>query len=155
MAGLPEDKPLLRSMGEKLSAFDGEVRAIQLVVDERGEVRDSASERLAGIRREIDSCQRLVREVVYGFVRRGEVTGLLQSTQVQLHEDRYVLPVRAEHRGRLAGVVHRASHTGATIFVEPAECVELNNRLVKVPLLEARQGGLHLAAGVLPRRHCG
>lgn len=132
LASLGENRPLLHKLEERLSSFDGEIRAIQMVIDERGEVRDDASERLLNIRRQIEEAQRRIREIVYGFVRRGDVAQYLQSTNVQLHEDRYVLPVRAEHRGRLPGVVHRSSHTGATVFVEPAECVELNNRLVRL-----------------------
>ena len=131
-ATLEENKPLLKAMGQAIGSFDGEVRAIQAIVDERGEVRDSASDRLANIRREIEACQRQIREIVYSFTRRADVAPYLQSTTVQLHEDRYVLPVKAESRGRLAGVVHRSSHTGATVFVEPAGCVELNNRLVRL-----------------------
>jgi len=132
LAGLDEDKPLLRAMTEGLGAFDGEVRAIQAVIDARGEVMDSASVRLASIRREIESCQQQIREIVYGFVRRRDVAQYLQSTTVQMHEERFVLPLKAEHQGRLPGVIHRTSHTGATLFVEPAACVQLNNRLVSL-----------------------
>ncbi len=130
LAALAEDNPLLRTMGESLAAFDGEVRAIRAVVDSRGEVMDSASQRLASIRGEIDSCQLQIREVVYSFVRRRDVAQYLQSTTVQMHEERFVLPLKAEHQGRLPGLIHRTSHTGATLFVEPAACVQLNNRLV-------------------------
>lgn len=127
---LDERHVQLRGLAEGIESFQTVVEAIRAVVDERGEVRDSASERLAAIRLEIDQCQQRIREVVYRFARRADVAAYLQSTAVQLHEDRYVLPVKAENRGRLAGVVHRSSHTGATVFIEPAECVQLNNRLV-------------------------
>ena len=130
--GLGEDRPLLRAIGERLDSFDGEVRAIEKVIDTRGLVKDTASERLARIRAESETCQQQIRQIVYEFVRRRDVTTLLQSTTVQLHEDRYVLPVKADQRGRLGGVVHRASHSGATLFVEPNECVHLNNHLVRL-----------------------
>jgi len=129
---LGETAPLVRELIDRLGAFDGEIAAIERVVDERGEVRDSASDRLASIRRELESCHNQIRQIVYAFVRRADVAQYLQSTTVQMHEDRFVLPVKAEHRGRLAGVVHRSSHTGATLFVEPAECVQLNNRIVSL-----------------------
>ena len=127
---LDEGKVHLRGLSDRLHRFDGEVRAIQQVVDDRGEVRDTASPRLAELRGEIQAAQDQIRQIVYEFVRRRDVAQFLQSTTVQMHEDRYVLPLRAEQRGRIPGVVHRASHTGSTLFVEPAECVELNNRLV-------------------------
>ncbi len=132
LAVLPEEKVLLRGLAEGMGNFDGEIRAIQIVVDERGWVRDSASTRLASIRRDIDACQQQIRQLVYSFGRRGEVAQYLQSTTVQMHEDRFVLPVKAEYRGRLPGVVHRASQSGATLFIEPAECVELNNRMARL-----------------------
>jgi len=127
-----DSAPLLWAAIDRLGAFDGEIAAIQRVVDERGGIRDSASERLASIRGELASCHNQIREIVQAFVRRPDVSQYLQATMVQMHEDRFVLPVKAEHRGRLQGVVHRSSHTGATLFVEPAECVELNNRIVSL-----------------------
>ncbi|NLF33219.1 MAG: hypothetical protein GX591_20320 [Planctomycetes bacterium] len=122
--------PLLVEMTARLEDFTPQVEAIERVIDERGEVRDSASPRLASIRAEAAGCAAQIRQIVYAFVRRPDVAQYLQATTVQMHEDRFVIPVKAEHRGRLPGVVHRASHTGATLFVEPAECVQLNNRLV-------------------------
>lgn len=127
---LVETAPLLVELTGRLEDFSTEVEAIERVVDERGEVRDSASPRLASIRAEAAGCAGQIRQIVYAFVRRPDVAQYLQATTVQMHEDRFVLPVKAEHRGRLRGVVHRASHTGATVFVEPEACVQLNNRLV-------------------------
>lgn len=127
---LGENRPLLSELSAGLGEFDDEVEAIRRVVDGAGEVKDTASDRLSSIRREMDLCQQQIREIVYAFTRRKEVSQYLQTTAVQLHEDRYVLPVKAEHRGRLPGVVHRASQSGATVFVEPSGCVQLNNRLV-------------------------
>ncbi len=124
--------PLLAAIGERLGEFQIEIDAIDRVVDGRGEVRDSASKRLASIRTELAACHQQIRQIVYGFVRRSEIAQHLQSTNVQMHGDRFVLPLKAEHRGRLPGVVHRSSHSGATLFVEPEECVQLNNRIVRL-----------------------
>ncbi len=81
--------------------FDGEVRAIQQVVDEHAQVRDSASPRLSELRGEMESAREHIRQIVYDFVRNREIAQYLQSTTVQMHEDRYVLPLRAEQRGRI------------------------------------------------------
>ena len=117
------------SVGAGIGNFTGEIHAIRSIVDPDGTVCDSASERLAGVRREIAQTSQHIHDVIYGYLRQPDVAKLLQNVTVTLHGDRYVLPVKQENRGRLEGVVHRASNTGATVFVEPAACVELNNKL--------------------------
>jgi DNA mismatch repair protein MutS2 len=77
--------------------------------------------------------------VIYGYLQDPEVARLLQNVTVTLHGDRYVLPVKVENRGRLPGVVHRASNTGATVFVEPNASVELNNHLADLYFDERRE----------------
>lgn len=129
LLGLGEELTELHAMAEAVGEFAGEVAAIRSVVGPDGTVLDEASQRLAGLRREIAATSQHVRDVIYGYLRQGEVAKLLQNVTVTLHGDRYVLPVKVENRGRLPGVVHRASHSGATVFVEPNASVELNNRL--------------------------
>jgi DNA mismatch repair protein MutS2 len=119
----------LAELGGQLAPFDELVEAIRHVVGSDGHVLDTASRRLAEIRREMDRLDREIHEVAHSYVRNPEVARLLTNPNVTLHGDRYVLPVRADHRGRLPGVVHRASNTGATVFVEPNACVTLNNEL--------------------------
>ena len=112
-----------------MADFTREVHAIRSIIEPDGTIADSASERLAALRREIAQTSQHIHDVIYGYLRQPEVAKLLQNVTVTLHGDRYVLPVKQENRGRLEGVVHRASNTGATVFVEPAACVELNNHL--------------------------
>jgi len=126
---LSEELQTLHELAEGLMNFDGEVRAIRSIVGPDGQVKDEASERLAGIRREIEATTQHIHDVIYGYLHQPEVAKLLQNPTVTLHGDRYVLPVKADNRGRLPGVVHRASKSGATVFIEPAASVELNNRL--------------------------
>jgi len=126
---LPEQLETLHALAGGIGNFEGEIRAIASVLESDGRVRDGASERLAGIRREIAATAQHIHDVIYGYLRDPEVARLLQNVTVTLHADRYVLPVKTENRGRLPGVVHRASNTGATVFVEPTASVELNNRL--------------------------
>ncbi len=129
LASLPEELDTLHAMGSNLASFEREIDAIRAIVDTDGSVRDNASPRLAELRREMLSTAQQIHDVIYGYLRQPEVAKLLQHATVTLHGDRYVLPVKAENRGRLPGVVHRASNTGATVFVEPNTSVELNNRL--------------------------
>ncbi len=127
---LPEELGLLRELIPALGDFAAEVAAIRAIVEPDGSIGDSASEHLAAIRREMAQTTQKVHDLIYGYLHQPEVAKLLQNVAVTLHGDRYVLPVKVENRGRLPGVVHRASNTGATVFIEPNACVELNNRLV-------------------------
>ena len=129
LAALPEALELLRVIAGDIDEFDGEIKAVRSVLEPDGTVRDEASKRLADIRREIASTTQHIHDIIHGYLHQPEVARLLQSDTVTIHGDRYVLPVRAENRGRLPGVVHRTSNTGATVFIEPNASVELNNRL--------------------------
>ena len=126
---LPEELDELHKLAEGLSDFAGEVRAIRSIVAPDGSVMDAASQKLTSIRREIAATAQHIHDVIYGYLRQAEVAKLLQNPTVTLHGDRYVLPVKHTNRGRLPGVVHRESGSGATVFVEPSASVELNNRL--------------------------
>ncbi|HET6426777.1 MAG TPA: hypothetical protein VFJ30_00090 [Phycisphaerae bacterium] len=130
--GLAEGMELLTAMGGQLGEFDREIEAIRAIVDTRGEVMDSASPALGRIRRDIEQTRQKIHDVIYSYTRRREVARILQDPIVTIHEDRFVLPVKADRRGELPGVVHRTSASGATVFVEPAESVQLNNQLAEM-----------------------
>ncbi len=136
---LPEKLDTLGELAGEVKRFDGEIKAINEVVAPDGSIMDHASDRLSRLRLEIDSTGRKIHDVIYGYLQNEEVARLLQNPMVTLHGDRYVLPVKAENRGRLPGVVHRASNTGATVFVEPNASVELNNRLADLHVDERRE----------------
>ncbi len=126
---LPESLDLLHGLAREIGDFAEEVAAIRKVVESDGTIRDDASPRLARLRREITATAESVRKLIYGYLRQPAVRKLLQDATVTMHDDRYVLPVRVDNRGRLPGVVHRVSGSGATVFVEPSACVEVNNHL--------------------------
>ena len=126
---LGEQFELLHELAGQISTFEGEVKAIRSIIAPDGTVMDEASSRLAKTRHEIAQLAQHIHDVIHGYLRSPEVARLLQNVTVTLHGDRYVLPVKVENRGRLPGVVHRASGSGATVFVEPNASVELNNRL--------------------------
>jgi DNA mismatch repair protein MutS2 len=136
---LPEELEELHELGKEIRDFQNEIEAIRSVVDARGEVNDDASERLAAIRRQIAEITKQIHDSIYSYLRDPGIAKLLQNPTVTLHGDRYVLPIKAENRGRLAGVVHRESNTGATVFIEPTASVELNNRLVDLRGDERRE----------------
>ena len=155
LAALPEKLEKLHEMHQGIGQFDKELEAIRSVVASDGSILDEASPRLAEIRRQIASTAQRIHDVIYGYLQQSDVAKLLQDANVTLHGDRYVLPVKAENRGRLPGVVHRASNTGATVFVEPNASVELNNALADLRDDERREIErlLHvLAIRISPRK---
>jgi DNA mismatch repair protein MutS2 len=110
--------------------------AIHAAIDERGEIRDNASEKLAKIRREIRSTTDAVHARLRSLLADSDVQNYLQEAIITLRDDRYCVPVKAEHRARLGGIVHDRSASGATFFVEPAAIVDLNNELRRLKLDE-------------------
>ena len=92
---------------------------------------------MGGIRREIERQRRLIQESLRGYLRRLSEGGTLQDELITIRGERFVIPVKSEHKRRVQGVVHGASSSGQTVFVEPLETIEQNNELVR--LLEEEQ----------------
>jgi len=122
--------PLLAERCAALSDFRDMQAAIRRCVLPNGEISDDASSALRRIRQSIqqtrDSIQKTLRQILRS--RQAESS----EDYVTLRNDRFVIPVRAEHRRNVPGVVHGASGTGQTVFVEPFETVETNNQLVQL-----------------------
>jgi DNA mismatch repair protein MutS2 len=97
-----------------------------------GWIDSSASPELARIRRSIERLRAELQTTLERLVRRLGQEKILQDAVVTLRNDRYVIPVRVEEKRRVAGVVHGASSSGATVFLEPMETVPMNNELVEL-----------------------
>lgn len=93
------------------------------------EMADGASAELANIRRKIDRASDKIKDSLNSMIRSPHYQKFLQDPIVTLRNDRYVVPVKAEHRGEVHGIVHDVSASGGTIFVEPASVVDANNEL--------------------------
>lgn len=93
------------------------------------EMADDASVQLLAIRRKIRSLNSKVRDVLNEMVHSPSYASFLQEPIVSMRGDRYVIPVKSEHRGSISGVVHDSSASGATLFIEPMAAVEINNTL--------------------------
>ena len=98
------------------------------------EIADAASAALSQIRRKISRSQQHLRDTLDKMVRNQDVQKCLQDTRVTLRDGRFVLPVKAEHRTHIQGLIHDSSASGQTIFIEPISIVEANNdiRLLEV-----------------------
>ena len=106
-----------------------------------GTLDDRASPELARIRREVDKQKRLIQESLRGYLRRLAEGGAVQDELITIRGERFVIPVKAEQKRRVNGVVHGASSSGQTVFVEPLETIEQNNDLVR--LLDEEQAEIH------------
>jgi DNA mismatch repair protein MutS2 len=139
--GCEEGFDSIAKIASRLGDFRVIAERIGRVIDSRGQVRDEASERLYRIRHEIEDVRLKTREVFEKLLRQSHITKFLQYASATFHDDRMVLPVKADQRGRVPGIVHRSSDTGQTLFVEPAEAVELNNTRINLLLQESEEIG--------------
>ncbi len=138
LAGAECDVALVAMAGGFPQVYDI-FEALDRVVDDRGEVLDSASVRLGDIRREIDAADAAVRAAVALFVSDPGVRRCLQSVEPSWRHGRPVFQVRYELRGRVPGVTHDRSQSGATVFVEPSSVVGAANRLSDAKADEHRE----------------
>ena len=100
------------------------------------EIADSASPELSAIRRKINRAGTHLRETLDKMIKNQEVQKCLQDNIVTIRDGRFVLPVKAEHRGQISGLIHDTSSSGQTIFIEPISIVEANN---DIRLLESKE----------------
>ncbi len=129
----------LSELAESLADIPSLRERIERSVDDAGEVLDSASAELATIRKRLRTAQDRVRERLNAMLRSSEMAGLIGEAIVTVRANRYVIPIRAEAKGRVKGIVHDQSASGATLFVEPLSVVELNNTWTQALLDEERE----------------
>ncbi len=139
LLSMEEELPRLADLGWRLLPQPALVEQIDATLDDEGELRDNASPELARLRREIRHTQSRVQERLQRLITSAEAAPFLQEAIITQREGRYVVPVRAEARGRIRGIVHDRSASGATLFIEPMAVVESNNRLRELRLAEAEE----------------
>ena len=123
------DFPILRELVANVVSFKAEVEAVRHAIDPGGDVLDHASPELKRIRNELRQKRQKLRGTLEQYTR-GSASKYLQDEVITERNGRFVLMVRAEHRGNVPGIVHGTSTTGATLFMEPAATVEINNDIV-------------------------
>lgn len=131
--------PLLYAFVSQLAPAGDLEQEIRRCIDEYGEILDSASVKLHGLRRQIKSSEAKVREKLEQMTRSANTRKMLSDALVTIRNDRYVIPVKQEYRGNFGGMVHDQSASGATLFIEPAAVVEVNNQLREAKLKEAQE----------------
>ena len=144
---LAVDYPHLADIAQRIEECPGVVNEIGQAIDEqRDEVKNSASAALARIRRDIEIAHSRLIEKLNRLVASSQNQHYLQEALVTQREGRYVVPLKAEFKGKIRGVVHDQSASGATLFIEPMATVELNNKWRQLQLAEEDEVRRILAA---------
>ena len=139
-----------RSFRRESTDFTDTLRAFRNKILPDGTLDDKASPELSRIRREIEKQRRSIQDSLRGYLRRLSEGGTLQDELVTIRGERFVIPVKVEQKRRVQGVVHGASSSGQTVFVEPLETIEQNNELVR--LLDEEQAEIHRILVEMTRR---
>ncbi len=132
-------RPLLGSYADRIGEFSQLVRDLAGKILPNGELADHASSGLARARRQIEQQRQRVHTSLERFVRKHFDEGLLQDDYATIRNGRSVVPVKASWKGRIEGVIHSASGSGQTVFVEPLETITENNKLVQLQEEEHRE----------------
>ena len=131
--------PRLAARAAQLHELPVVIDTIARAINDRGEVADSASDELARIRRDLNVTRARLMEKLQRFISSPGNAKIIQEPIITQRDGRYVIPVRAESKGRLQGIVHDTSASGATIFIEPLAVVEMGNRVRELEREEARE----------------
>ncbi len=131
--------PLLSARAAGMGDFREVLREIDGKVLPEGSVADRASVALNRLRRDIERQKRFIHDSLERFLKAHREEGVLQEEFVAIRNERFVVPVIAGKQRRIEGVIHGASGTGRTLFVEPLETIDLNNELVRLTEDELRE----------------
>jgi DNA mismatch repair protein MutS2 len=140
----------IRTLSESVPDFTEFLRFFRNKIQPDGTLEDRASPELARIRREIEKQRRVIQESLRGYLRKLAEGGAVQDELITIRGERFVIPVKIEQKRRVQGVVHGASSSGQTVFVEPLETIEQNNELVR--LLDEELAEIHRILLEMTRR---
>jgi DNA mismatch repair protein MutS2 len=144
----------LPGLAELSAALTASLRPLAEIIERTiqpdGSLADNASPELNRIRREQERQQRVIEESLRAALRKLSSDGATQEDLITIRGDRFVIPVRAELKRRISGVVHGASSSGQTVYVEPLETIDQNNELVR--LIEEEQAEIHRIFVALTRQ---
>jgi DNA mismatch repair protein MutS2 len=145
--GAPNDRSSSLGLSGSLRPL---AESIERTIQPDGSLADNASPELGRIRREQERQQRVIEESLRATLRKLASEGAAQEELITIRGDRFVIPVRAELKRRVSGVVHGVSSSGQTVYIEPLETIEQNNELVR--LIEEEQAEIHRIFMALTRQ---
>jgi len=137
MEELELDLPILQELSGQITPLRELEQQIKSCIDERAYMMDSASSKLRSIRSSIRTFESRIREKLDNYTKSN--SKMLSDAIVTIRNDRYVLPVKQEHRGSIGGIVHDQSSSGQTLFMEPRSVVDLNNQLQETVIKEKQE----------------
>ncbi|HHX66378.1 MAG TPA: endonuclease MutS2 [Chloroflexi bacterium] len=136
---MAEDYPLLAEIVGAIQPLSEIIDEVGRCLDGEGRVLDEASPTLARLRRESAVARERLMERLQRIVTSSDTGRFLQEPIVTERGGRYVIPLKTEFKGRIPGIIHDQSSSGATLFIEPLATVELNNRWQELQLAEQRE----------------
>ncbi len=132
--------PTLRNLVSSMQSFAGIIDDIAAVLDKNGNIKDNASPLLADLRRTIMSVTSSINGMLRRIISQGKSSGVLDNdVQPSVRDGRLVIPVAPAHKRKVKGIVHDESASGKTVFIEPEEIVEANNRIRETEAEIARE----------------
>ncbi|GAX90664.1 endonuclease MutS2 [Effusibacillus lacus] len=131
--------PTLRELAEELFELRPLEEEIRSAIDSNAEIVDHASPDLKNIRQEMRQTQARIKDKLDSLLRNSGMQKMMQEAIVTIRNDRYCIPIKAEYKGSFNGIVHDQSSSGATLFIEPAAVVQLNNFLRELEVREQRE----------------
>jgi DNA mismatch repair protein MutS2 len=132
--------PALHRLAEDVMTFPAIIRRIDSILDKFGRIKDSASMTLAGIRHDMEQTAGSISRTLYTILHSAQRDGLVaQDVAPTLRDGRLMIPVAPGLKRRIKGIVHDESATGKTVFIEPAEVVEANNKVRELEAQERRE----------------
>jgi DNA mismatch repair protein MutS2 len=140
-AAMRSEWTAVAALSEGIQDFTNFLRTFRNKILPDGTLDDHASPELGRIRREIEKQKRQIQESLRSYLRKLAEGGTVQDELITIRGERFVIPVKVEQKRRVQGVVHGASSSGQTVFVEPLETIEQNNELVR--LLDDEQAEIH------------
>lgn len=114
-------------------------QAIRKSIDDQGEVLDSASPALKKIRRDLKLTRDRIQDALKDLLKRTDLQKIIQEPIITIRNNRYVIPVKVGFQGKLRGIIQDQSISGATVFLEPLEVIDLNNRLITLDAEEREE----------------
>jgi len=136
---LRDDIPLLAGPAGQISTFEPIEQEIARCIDPKGEVLDSASAALAQVRSDLKTTHARIIDRLNSILQSSRYRTAIQEPVITQREDRYCIPIKVEYRSQVRGIVHDASTSGATVFVEPEQIVELGNDLKRLSSKEREE----------------
>ena len=135
-----EEYPYLQEITQYVTIDKDLLKSINQIIDDRGKLRDNASPELQSIRREILSQLSSLRKTLESIMKSARASGFVaEDANFTVSGGRMVIPIKAEHKRKIKGFVHDESATGQTVYLEPAEVLDLNNGVRELENKEKRE----------------